>query len=77
MSNPDTSAVLRLFYESLAEQFDNSTSATGFSNFIEALTEIAIVEAIACSSTDLLNVSQLASDFTDKLAQNLTSRETL
>ena len=71
-SNTDTS-VLRLFYESLAESFDNRTSAIGFSNFIEAINEIAIAEAIACSSSDLLDISQLASDFANfTLSQGLT-----
>ena len=77
MPTPDTSAVLRLFYESLGERFDNSISATGFSNFIEGITEIAIAEVIACSSSEVLNVSQLASDFADAVSQTLMSDETL
>ena len=71
-SNTDAS-VLRLFYESLAESFDNRTSVIGFSNFIEAINEIAIAEAIACSSSDLPDIYQLASDFANfTLSQGLT-----
>ena len=70
-SNPDDS-MLRSLYESLAESFDNLTSATGFSNFIEAVNEIALAEAIACSSSELLNVSELASDFANSLSLNIT-----
>ena len=69
-SNPD--AMLRSLYESLAESFDNRTSATGFSNFMEAVNEIALAEAIACSSSELLNVSVLASDFANSLSLNIT-----
>ena len=69
VSNPNT--VLRSLYESLAEIFDNRTSATGFSNFIEAVNEIAIAEAIACSSSELLDVSQLASDFANATDETL------
>ena len=64
--------MLETFYESLAERFDNSTSASGFSNFVEAINEIAIAEATACSSSELLDVSQLASDFASAFSQNLT-----
>ena len=65
-------SVLRSLYESLAEIFNSSTSATGFSNFIEAVNEIAIAEAIGCSSSKLLNVSELASDFAFELSKNIT-----
>ena len=70
-STPDDS-MLRSLYESLAESFDNLTSATGFSNFMEAVNEIALAEAIACSSSELLNVPELASDFANSLSQNIT-----
>ena len=70
-STPDDS-MLRSLYESLAESFDNRTSATGFSNFMEAVNEIALAEAIACSSSELLNVPELASDFANSLSQNIT-----
>ena len=69
-------SVLRSLYKSLAEIFNSSTSATGFSNFIEAVNEIAIAEAIACSSSELLDVSELASDFAFELSQTITD-ETL
>ena len=65
-------SVLETFYESLAERFDNSTSASGFSNLVEAINEIAIAEGTACSSSELLDVSQLASDFASAFSQNLT-----
>jgi hypothetical protein len=70
-SNPNV-PMLRSLYESLAESFDNRTSATGFSNFMEAVNEIALAEAIACSSSESLNVSELASDFASALSLNTT-----
>ena len=56
----------------MAESLGSPTSDTGYSEFVEALNEIAIAEATACSSSVMLNVTQLASNFSRAFSQELT-----
>jgi hypothetical protein len=70
--NTSNTSVIEATYESLAESLGSSTSDTGYSEFVEALNEIAIAEARACSSSVMLNVTQLASEFTHAFSQELT-----
>ena len=70
--NTSNTSVIEATYESLAESLGSSTSDTGYSEFVEALNEIAIAEAAACSSSVMLNVTQLASEFTHAFSQELT-----
>lgn len=59
-------------YESLADDLGGSTSQSGLNEFIEALNEIAIAQAAACSSSDILNVTELARDFANAFSLELT-----
>lgn len=70
--NTSNISVIEATYESLAENLGSPTSHTGYSEFVEALNEIAIAEAAACSSSVMLNVPQLASEFTHAFSQELT-----
>ena len=70
--NTSNVSVIEATYESLAENLGSPTSDTGYSEFVEALNEIAIAEAAACSSSVMLNVPQLASQFTRAFSQELT-----
>lgn len=71
-ANSTNTSVLEATYESLAESIGSPISDTGYSEFLEALNEIAVAEAAACSSTVMLNVTQLASEFSSTISQELT-----
>ena len=72
-ANSTNTTVLEATYESLAESIGSPTSDTGYSEFLEALNEIAVAEAAACSSSVVLNVTQLASEFSSAISRELTS----
>lgn len=71
--NSSNISVIEATYESLADSLGISTSDTGYSEFVEALNEIAIAEAAACSSSVMLNVTQLAAEFSRAFSQELTN----
>ena len=70
--NSSNTSALEATYESLAGSLGTPTSETGYTEFVEALNEIAIAEANACSSSIMLNITQLASEFSVAFSRELT-----
>ena len=66
-TNISSESTAQVAYESLAESFGVKPTPTGYTNFIEAVNEVSLAQAEACSNSSFLPtpdlVSQLAEDF--------------
>ena len=66
-TNISGESTAQVAYESLAESFGVKPTPTGYTNFIEAVNEVSLAQAEACSNSSFLPtpdlVSQLAEDF--------------
>ena len=76
-NSSNSTSALEEIYNSLAERVGSTTSTSGFSDFLAALSEISIAEANACSSPTTLNVTQLVSAFLEILSQNSSDENSM
>lgn len=69
-TNTSSGSPAQVAYESLAESFGVKPTPTGYTSFIEAVNEVSLAQAEACSNSSFLPtpdlVSQLAEEFETK-----------
>ncbi len=73
-----TENILPELYNSVAEELDERTSESGYSQFVEALTEIVVAYTEACSGENipgLEDVSELVSRYIQLTSSNETNAE--
>ena len=75
VTNVSSESPSQIAYESLAESFGVKPTPTGYTNFVEAVNEVSLAQAEACSNSSFLPtpdlVSQLAEEFETKfVAEN-------
>lgn len=74
-STEELEEVLPSLYESVAEEFNERPSESGYTEFVEALTEIMAAYTEACSGETVLQVNELVQSYVNLTRSNESNTE--